>query len=72
MVRGNANCSHKEEAIFSFLHYLELIKSRAKGFMYKVASNESGKKKKFMGVLWLTVTMCCNFELFCAYLCFDI
>ena len=47
-----ATVSNKKEAIFSFLDYIELIKSRAKGFMYKPASDESRKKKKILGVLW--------------------
>jgi len=70
------------EAIFSFIDYLELIKSRAKGFTYKLAeaeeednqdqrNTEEKKKKKLEGVLWMTATMRKNFELFGDYLCFD-
>ena len=62
----------KGEALFSFIEYLELIKSRAKGFTYKLAENQDGgKKKKLCGVLWMTATMRKNFELFGDYLCFD-
>ena len=60
-----------EDALFSFLDYLELIKSRAGGFSYKLAEDISGKRKKLVGVLWMTATMHCNFELFSGYLSLD-
>lgn len=73
---------NRGESIFSFIDYLELIKSRAKGFTYKLAEAEEEdnqdqrnieekKKKKLEGVLWMTATMRKNFELFGDYLCFD-
>ena len=31
-----------EDMIFSFIDYLELIKTRAKGFVYRLASSENG------------------------------
>lgn len=66
------NTTHsKEEAIFSFLEYLELIKSRAKGFVYKLAEDNSGKKKTLLGVIWMTATMRRNFELFGGYISMD-
>jgi len=63
--------SNKEEAIFSFINYLELIKSRAKGFVFCLAKDKNGRKKTLLGVLWQTATMRRNFELFGNYLCFD-
>ncbi|KAL7525688.1 hypothetical protein ACHAXR_001115, partial [Thalassiosira sp. AJA248-18] len=68
--------SNPEEAILSFIDYLELIKSHAKGFVYRLASEDvsvSGraKRKKLLGVLWQTATMRRNFELFGGYLCLD-
>ena len=64
---------NKEEAIFSFIEYLALIKSRAKGFTYKLAEGrvKGGRKKKLLGVLWMTATMRRNFELFGCYICMD-
>ena len=67
------NC---EDVIFSFIDYLELIKSRAKGFVYRLAGDASpvpgkGRRKKHLGVLWQTATMRRNFELFGGYPCLD-
>ena len=67
----------KEEAMMSFIEYLELIKARAKGFTYKLAetsedANISGNNnKKLLGVMWMTATMRRNFELFGGYICLD-
>ena len=61
----------KEEAIMSFIEYLELIKCRAKGFTYKLAEDTSGKEKKLVGVVWMTATMRRNFELFGGYISLD-
>ncbi|KAL7552459.1 hypothetical protein ACHAWF_016605 [Thalassiosira exigua] len=62
-----------EEGIFTFIEYLKLIQSRAKGFVFKVATgNGSAKgKKRLLGVLWMTATMRRNFELFGGYICMD-
>ncbi len=57
----------KEGELFSFIEYLELIKSKAKGFAYQLAempSNTSQWGKKLIGVIWQTSTMRRNFELF--------
>lgn len=61
----------KEEAMMSFIEYLELIKSRARGFTYKLAEDTSEQKKKLLGVIWMTATMRRNFELFGGYICLD-
>ena len=37
--------SNKEDAIFSFIDYLEIIKSRANGFVFNMAKDKSGQKK---------------------------
>jgi hypothetical protein len=58
---------------------LELIKSRAQGFTYKLAEtvdntiDDSGEdhKKKLRGVVWMTATMRRNWELFGDYICLD-
>ena len=60
-----------QDAIFSFVDYLELIASRATGFTYKLAEDTSGKKKRLVGVLWMTATMRRNFELFGGYIALD-
>ena len=39
------------DAIFSFVDYLKLIASRAKGFTYKLAEDTSGNKKKLVCVI---------------------
>jgi hypothetical protein len=57
----------KDEELFSFLEYLELIKSKAKGFAFQLAemsSKTSESGKKLIGVIWQTATMRRNFELF--------
>ena len=62
----------KEEAIFSFIEYLNLIKCRAKGFTYKLAEEvDTSGEKKLVGVLWMTATMRRNFELFGGYISLD-
>ena len=58
------------------IDYLELIKSRAKGFVYRLASEAilvpgMSNRRKLLGVLWQTATMRRNFELFGGYLCLD-
>ena len=65
-VVGTAN---KDEGLFSFIEYLDLIRSKAKGFTYKIAeptSNSyiSGNGKKLVGVIWQIATRRRNFELF--------
>ncbi|KAL7545888.1 hypothetical protein ACHAWF_014596 [Thalassiosira exigua] len=62
-----------EEGIFTFIEYLKLIQSRAKGFVFKVATGEGSAKgkKRLLGVLWMTATMRRNFELFGGYVCMD-
>ena len=40
-----------QDAIYSFVDYLELIASCAKGFTYKFAEDNSGKKKKLVYVI---------------------
>ena len=54
-----------EDEIFSFVQYLDLISTRAKGFSYEVLSetNSQSSKKKLLGVLWQTATMRRNFDL---------
>ena len=75
------NKSH-EEALFSFTEYLELIKSRAKGFSFEVAKEysqaatgtqdgEETSNKELLGVVWMTGTMRRNIELFGSYMSFD-
>ena len=59
------------DAIFSFVDYLKLIQSHATGFIYSLAEDTSGKKKKLVGVLWMTATMRRNFELFGGYIALD-
>ena len=61
--------TNKDEGLFSFIEYLNLIRSKAKGFTYKIAesisnSNISGNGKKLLGVIWQTATMRRTFELF--------
>ena len=61
--------TNKDEGLFSFIEYPNLIRSKAKGFTYKIAeftSNSyiSGNGKKLLGVIWQTATMRRNFELF--------
>ena len=51
-----------------FLENLELIKSRVKVFTWKLAE-KSGKKKKFLGVIWMTATIHRDFELFRGLVC---
>ncbi|KAL7546585.1 hypothetical protein ACHAWF_009917, partial [Thalassiosira exigua] len=62
-----------EEGIFTFIEYLKLIQSRAKGFVFKVATEEGSVrgKKWLLGVLWMTATMRHNFELFGGYISMD-
>ncbi|KAL7525422.1 hypothetical protein ACHAWF_002523, partial [Thalassiosira exigua] len=73
----------KEASILSFIEYLDLIKSRATGFVYELATSSNAHtslndhstpatpKKKLLGVLWQTATMRRNFELFGSYLALD-
>jgi hypothetical protein len=61
--------SGREEALFSFIEYLDLIRSNAKGFTYRTAESTSNlskscQGKKLLGVIWQTATMRRNFELF--------
>ena len=68
-----ASANDREDAIFSFIEYLELIKSRAKGFVYELARDTSDdpNRKKLLGVIWQTATMRRNFELFGEYISLD-
>ena len=59
------------DAVFQFVDYLKLIQARAKGFAFKLAEDTSGKKKKLLGVLWMTATMRRNFELYGDYISLD-
>ena len=55
----------KDEVLFSFIDYLELISVRAKGFVYKLAEDKTKfGPKRVVGVMWQTATMRNNFELF--------
>jgi hypothetical protein len=66
---SHANC---DDSIFSFINYLQLIKSKAKGFAYKLArDHRGGDNGKLLGVIWQTATMRRNFELFGGYICLD-
>ena len=56
---------------FPLFDYLKLIASRAKGFTYKLAEDTSGKKKKLVGVVWMTATIRRNFEHFGGYISLD-
>ena len=77
----SATTKTKEEALFSFVQYLDLIQHRARGFSYKIASVDGDHsvtclspavaKKKLLGVVWMTGTMRRNLELFGHYLCMD-
>jgi len=58
-----------DDAIFAFIEYLDLIVARAKGFGYKVFSEENRIKHKILGILWMTATMRRNFELFGSSIC---
>ncbi|KAL7532704.1 hypothetical protein ACHAWF_004217 [Thalassiosira exigua] len=69
--------TNREESLFSFVEYLKLIQSRAKGFAYELVTNQFNKhdnvkKKKLLGVLWQTATMRKNFELFGDYIGLDV
>ncbi|KAK1748651.1 hypothetical protein QTG54_000590 [Skeletonema marinoi] len=55
----------KDEVLFSFIDYLELISVRAKGFVYELAEDKTKVgRKRVVGVIWQTATMRKNFELF--------
>jgi len=66
-----ATTDNLEDAIFSFVEYLDLIADRAKGFSYKVVSETKGSNKKLLGLFWMTATMRRNFELFGSFICLD-
>ena len=59
------------DSLFSFVGYLELIKSRAKGFCYELARDNSIKDKPLIGIMWMTATMRRQYELFGGYICLD-
>ncbi len=79
----SSNNKSENEAIFSFIEFLQLIKSHAKGFSFELAQaddypNYCGKgkarnatDKELLGVVWMTATMRRNLELFGSFLCFD-
>jgi len=58
------------DSLFSFIDYLKLIASRAKGFVYELASSvpEENTSKELIGVHWQTATMRANFEKFGMYI----
>ena len=56
---------------FSFQEYLALIADRAKGFSYKVVSDNQKKRRKLLEVFWMTAIMRRNYELFGSFLCFE-
>ena len=60
-----------DDVIYTFIEYLDLIAARAKGFSYKVFSDENRTKHKIMGILWMTATMRRNFKLFGSSICID-
>ena len=78
-----ATTKSKEEALFSFVEYLDLVKSHVKGFMYKIADeHRSGVlpwddtaasvcSGPLLGVMWMMANMHCNLELFGLYICLD-
>jgi len=51
------------------LEYLDMIASKAKGFVYEVARDGSGA---VVGAVWQTATMRDNFERFGDYICLDV
>ena len=61
-----------DDAIFTFIEYLEIIATKTKGFSYKVFLDENGKQDKMLGILWMTATMRRNFELFGSSICIAI
>ena len=53
----------KDDELFSFIEYLELIKSKAKGYVFHLAkspTNTGHSEKKLIRVIWQTATMRCN------------
>ena len=74
----SSNNKSENEAIFSFIEFLQLIKSHAKGFSFEIAQAEDYPKycgqgrarnstdKELLGVVWMTATMRYNLDLFCA------
>ena len=59
--------SGKDDVLFSFIEYSELIKSKAKGLLYKLTetpSNNSTMGNKLLGVIWQITTMRQNIECF--------
>jgi hypothetical protein len=61
--------TNKDKGLFSFIEYLDLIRSKAKGFTYKIAESTSNlytsnNGKKLLKVIWHTATMRRKFELF--------
>ncbi|KAL7550438.1 hypothetical protein ACHAWF_013673 [Thalassiosira exigua] len=59
-----------KEGIFTFMEYLKLIQSRAKGFVFKVATGEGSVrgKKRLLCVILMTATIRRIFELFGGYI----
>lgn len=59
--------SSKHDKLCSFIEYLKLIKSKAKGFVYQLAktpTNTAHSGKRLIGAIWQTSTMGCTFRLF--------
>ena len=54
----------KDEKLFSFIAYFELLKSKTKGFVYKLAELTAHSVKSLIAVIWQTATMRYNFEWF--------
>lgn len=67
----STDTNNNADSILSFTEYLEVIKSKAKGFCYDLARDNTMKHKPLIGILWQTATMHRNYELFGGYLCLD-
>ena len=67
----STDTNNNADSILSFTEYLEVIKSKAKGFCYDLAWDNTMKHKPLIGILWQTATMHRNYEFFGGYLCLD-
>ncbi|KAL7547361.1 hypothetical protein ACHAWF_011956 [Thalassiosira exigua] len=71
-----SSSTDREQSILSFIEYLKLIQSHAKGFVYELATDsrpasQKNSKKRLLSVLRQTATMRRNFELFGSYIGLD-
>ena len=64
-VLGDNNASND---IITTQQYMELIASKAKGFVYSFVLDDTGNAN---GLVWQMATMCCNFTLFGDYMSLD-